>query len=285
MRTLRLTFPQWQGGNMTEYVMGARLLNWISPKSSNVVECEVPILEPDGKELEEEDGVLGRTAIKQQFLSAASIIESISPDRIITFGGDCHVSQAPFAYLNEKYKSKVGILWLDTHPDISNLDMFNQENAMVLGNLMGEGDPDFSQYVKCPFASDMVLYGGIIEHTMTDEEKTIVTKKHVSIIPPEELKRSTKQVCQWIKDKKIEYLAVHFDLDVTSPSLFRGQLTAKPGGSPIETPEGTLTLDIVQRIINDVAKETDLVGLTISEHIPWDVINLQNFMKGIHIFQ
>ncbi len=35
------------------------------------------------------------------------------------FGGDCLVDQASFAYLNERYKGNIGILWIDAHSDIS----------------------------------------------------------------------------------------------------------------------------------------------------------------------
>ena len=42
-RTLRLLFPQWQGGgNNPPYILGARLLNWLAPKSEGPFE-EVPV--------------------------------------------------------------------------------------------------------------------------------------------------------------------------------------------------------------------------------------------------
>lgn len=285
MNTLRLVFPQWQGGNMEEYVLGSRLLGWIAPKDTGAIEKEVPIVEPDGEKLVVEDGVFARNAIKKQFLSARKIIEDVAPDKIITFGGDCHVSQAPFSYLNEKYGGEVGLLWIDTHPDISNLKMFNQENAMVMGNLLGEGDNDFSKYVVAPFKPEKVMYGGLIADTMTEEEQKLVAGKGIAICPPRELDISSEKVIDWITGNNIKNIVIHFDLDVLDPKMFRNQLTAKPGGSPIETPEGTLTLQTVQRTITDVEKAANVVGLTISEHIPWDVINLQYFMKGLEIFR
>ncbi|MFH5183590.1 arginase [Paenibacillus sp. TAB 01] len=37
--TLRLLFPQWQGGgNNPPYILGARLLNWLAPKSEGPFE-------------------------------------------------------------------------------------------------------------------------------------------------------------------------------------------------------------------------------------------------------
>ena len=81
---------------------------------------------------------------------AGNIIESHQPKRIIVFGGDCLVSQTPFAYLNEKYKGKMGVLWLNSHPHVSTPEIYMNEHAMVLGNLLGNGDPAFAEEVRVP---------------------------------------------------------------------------------------------------------------------------------------
>ncbi|WP_367174947.1 arginase family protein [uncultured Desulfovibrio sp.] len=57
--------------------------------------------------------------VLQHLRAARKIIDEHSPDKIIMFGGDCLVDQASFAYLNERYKGNIGILWIDAHPDIS----------------------------------------------------------------------------------------------------------------------------------------------------------------------
>ena len=33
-KTLRLLFPQWQGGNNPPYYLGAKLLDWLAPAAS-----------------------------------------------------------------------------------------------------------------------------------------------------------------------------------------------------------------------------------------------------------
>jgi len=45
-------------------------------------------------------------------------IRQHQPDKIITLGGDCAVSLAPFAWLADKYANDVAILWIDGHPDL-----------------------------------------------------------------------------------------------------------------------------------------------------------------------
>ena len=34
-KTLRLTFPEWQGGVNPNYYMGSRLLTWLAPEGKN----------------------------------------------------------------------------------------------------------------------------------------------------------------------------------------------------------------------------------------------------------
>lgn len=278
-KTLRLLMPQWQGGNNPAYPLGARLLAWLASNNSEVV--EVPVESFNGKELPMENGVIARTALLKQLRSATHIIEECQPDRIILFGGDCLVAQAPFAYLNEKYEGNLGVLWLDAHPDVSTPQMFEHVHAMVLGNLLGEGDPDFATEVKVPLKPELVMYGGL--QPASAEETEIIDRLKLPRANPKELSQSSQPVLNWIKENNIRHLAIHLDLDVLDPKEFRSLLFAKPGGTPIDAPQGEMTFAQVARLIQDVSKETDVVGIAIAEHLPWDAINLQNFLAELPI--
>ena len=59
------------------------------------------------------------------------------------------------------YGNELGILWLDSHRDVSTLKEHPHEHAMVLGNLLGAGDPELSKMVEFPFSSDQILYVGL----------------------------------------------------------------------------------------------------------------------------
>ena len=96
--TLRLVMPQWQGGDNPAYAFGPKLLVWLAPKDDNTVEVQVPITPYDGTALPMENGVAGRSILQAQTQAAAKILEAYQPDRVIVFGGDCLVSQAPFAH-------------------------------------------------------------------------------------------------------------------------------------------------------------------------------------------
>lgn len=93
--------------------------------------------------------------------AAGKIIDAHAPERIITFGGDCLISQAPFAYLNEKYEGKLGIIWIDAHPDVTTPEDFDHAHAMVLGNLLGGGEPLMAGEVKRHVRPEQVVLVGV----------------------------------------------------------------------------------------------------------------------------
>lgn len=281
--TLRLIMPQWQGGNNPPYSFGAKLLAWLAPESGNTPQVEVPVVPYDGSELPTENGVFAQTILLQQQRSARNIIEAYQPERIIVFGGDCLVSQAPFAYLNEKYNGKMGVLWLDSHPDVSTPEMYMNEHAMVLGNLLGNGDSAFSQEVKVRLDPELVMYGGLRETSQAEAE--IVNQLNLRKAGPETLADDSGPVLEWIEEKGIKHLAIHFDMDVLDPTLFRSLLFANPDGTKIDAPSGKMTLSQISRLIGDVSKQTDIVGLSIAEYLPWDALNLHNFLTSLPIFK
>lgn len=282
-KTLRLLMPQWQGGNNPPYSFGAKLLVWLAPDAGDVPQVEVPVIPYDGTDLPQEHGVAGRTVLMQQLDSAAKIIEAHNPDRIIVFGGDCLVSQAPFAYLNERYNGKLGVLWLDAHPDVSTPAMHNHEHAMVLGNLLGAGDSEFAATVKQKINPKLVMLGGLQE--MTPAETKEVEHLGLQKAGPAQLTDNSQILLDWISENNIGHLAIHLDLDVLDPKLFRSLLFANPDSPIVDASSGEMTLVQISRIIQDVSKQTDIVGLSIAEHLPWDSLNLHNFLSSLEIFK
>lgn len=282
-KTIRLLMPQWQGGNNPAYSFGAQLLAWLAPTTANISQYEVPVEPYNGEELTLENGVIARATLLRQLEAAMQIINKQQPDRIIMFGGDCLVSQAPFTYLNEKYKDTFGVLWLDAHPDVSDPSMYQHEHAMVLGNLLGEGDVAFSSKVTHPLSPSQIMYGGLQE--MTTKEAEIVQRLNIKSIEANELATTSASIVKWIQENDIQHLAIHLDLDVLDPNLFRSLLFSNPEGPAINAPSGVMTLRQIANIINDVSKETDVVGLSITEHLPWDAMNLRDFLSELPIFK
>ncbi|SQC36362.1 arginase [Helicobacter fennelliae] len=66
-----------------------------------------------------QEGIIDGAILQKQTKSALQILRDKNPDRILTLGGECATSIAPFSYLADKYKGDcVALIWLDAHPDL-----------------------------------------------------------------------------------------------------------------------------------------------------------------------
>lgn len=280
-KTLRLLFPQWQGGNNPPYFFGAQLLAWLAPEASGPVE-QVPVSEPDGQPLPLEDGIIARAALLRQLEHARQLIDKHQPERLVVLGGDCLVDLAPFAYLNERYGGDLAVLWVDAHPDVITPKDFQHAHAMVLGNLLGEGDRDFADTVPVPLKPANVMYAGL-QKTL-DVETATLQRLSLRSAGPAELADSSEPVLQWLRETGARHLAIHLDLDVLDPGLFRSLLFAQPD-IPADTfdgiAQGKMRMEQVIRLLADVAEVVDVVGIGVAEHLPWDALAMKNMLARL----
>ncbi|MGR6130312.1 arginase family protein [Paenibacillus sp. SER-28] len=298
-KTIRLLMPQWQGGNNPNYSFGAELLAWLAPDNDQPL-IHVPIQAYNGTPLENENGMNGRKQLLEQLEAAQHIIDAHKPDRIVMFGGDCLVEQAPFAYLNERYGGELGLIWIDAHSDLVRYVGYDNGHTLPLGNLLGEGDEEFAKHVKIPLKPENVFIAGLAAPTEQEAEVISEAFQRLGIAPAEsdtemiqrlgiknagtkELTNSTESIREWIKESGIKHLAIHLDLDVLDPKAFRSLLFANPEAPYNFSPAGTMQMPQLLNLIKELSEETDVVGLGITEHMPWDAINLKNLLGEIPI--
>ena len=213
------------------------------------------------------------------------MLETKNPDKVITLGGDCSVSQPAFDYLHGKYPEKTCIIWLDAHPDITTPKDYQNEHAMVLGNLLGDGAPNCAKIVKNKFKYDQVMYGGLIHKKLWPYEQEYFKGKNLRFAVPDDLKENSNKITDWIKENGFKQALVHLDLDALSPTQFRSLLCNEPN---LPTPDyaiGEMNLKDIVRIIIDISKTAKLVGFSIAEYLPWDIINMRKEFAKIDIFQ
>lgn len=280
-KTLRLNFPQWQGGNIEAYHFGSQLLPMLAPAANGpVATVEVP--EPDGSPLPTENSIVARRALLRQTDAAAQILKTESPDKVVVLGGDCLVDLAPFAYLNEHYGGDLAILWVDAHPDVITPQHYAHAHAMVLGNLMGEGDPDFVKRVALPIKPGNVMYAGLYD--MSPPEWQIFTRLGLRMATPSQLANDNEPVLDWLRSTGAKHVAIHFDLDVIDPSQFRSLNFTMPNIAPdafAGVPRGRMTIPQVIRLLNDVANHVEVAGLGITEHLPWDALIIREMLRQL----
>lgn len=280
--TLRLIFPQWQGGNNEPYFLGAQLLNWLAPQHDGPVET-VDVALPQGQTLAVVDGVLARPQLIQQLEDAQAKIQRHQPERIVVLGGDCLVDLAPFAYLNEKYQGDLAVLWVDAHPDIMTPAQFSHAHAMVLGNLLGLGDAQFCSYVAKPVNARNVCYLGVNEPTSWEAQQ--MNALGLANVSPQQLQAEGSQpLVDWFRSTGAKHLAIHLDLDVLDPNLFRALLFSNVADDPAlfdGVAKGKLSMTQVIDALTDMAGVADVVGLGIAEHLPWDALALKTMMARL----
>lgn len=285
MKTLRLLMPQWQGGDDGSgfpgqiYPLGARLLAWLAPQS-NAPLIEVPVAPWTGAVPVKDGGVFWREQLLRQLRATRSILDAFAPDRVITFGGDCLISQAPFSYLVERYSGKIGIVWIDAHPDVTTPRDFDHAHAMVLGNLLGEGEPSMAREVKMRCTPEQVVLVGV-DNVLPHERKTI-DRLGIKTITSKEIAGSSQALAGWINDNRFERVAVHLDLDVLDPGFFHSLLFNNPGVEEhIEAERGKTSLEEIARVLRDISAQATVVGMSFAEYMPWDALNLKKMLHAL----
>lgn len=283
-KTIRLIYPQWQGGDITRwipeisdpalvargYYLGAQLLDFLAPDNGQP-KYTVPV-NTDAKERKVVDGVLDRDDIALQTKAALDILNIEKPDKIVTLGGECSVSVAPFTYLADKYKDDVAMIWIDAHPDITLPgDVYTGYHAMAVTACMGLGDKDIVSQLPARISPEKILFVGLRDWER-DEIKARQQEYGIKHLSPEDVATDSSAVIDWLKDCKTSRVVVHFDMDVLDPV----EIIAAVGG----VPDGMKMADVV-RVINDIASEKELVGLTVAEPMPRIAIRLKSMLAQL----
>lgn len=155
-------------------------------------------------------------------------------------------------------------------------------HAHVLGMLLGEGDPDFVGAVSRKVEARNVLYVGLTE--TTPFETAFIARHRMAHIGPEALADTVEPVLGWLRATGKKHVAVHFDLDVLDPRLYDFLYFNNPDAQPNAfdgIAKGRLTMDRVQAILHAVAVEAEIVGLAITEYLPWSAIRLANQLSAL----
>ena len=285
MKTIRLVYPQWQGGEITRwipeiedkgevamgYYLGAMLLDFLVPGDPEST-FRVPVSLSGADSRTVQDGVLDRDIIAAQTEAALGILRVQQPDRIVTLGGECSASVVPFTYLNRRYDGDVAMIWIDAHPDITLPgDVYAGYHAMAVTACMRIGDRKIIQHLPSSFSPSRILFAGI-----RDWERDEIRKRHdeygIGYFSPDDIRNDPGCIGSWLDSCGASKAVVHFDMDVLDPD----EIVAAVG----TVPEGLL-IDEAVDLINAVASRKDLVGLTVAEPMPRTAIRLRSMLRRL----
>ena len=281
MKTNRLLYPDYVSGGLDTYYFGANLLAHILPENKNQPLIKVDIAQPNSANKIITDGIYAKGEVLSGIQNAMAKIEKENPDKIITIGGNCLVSLAPFDYLHGKYKN-TGIVWIDAHPDVSSpKDGYPNAHAMVLGSLMGYGDNSLSNMMKNnKFNPDEILYVGL--QNLHDYQKNFLNNTGVNYKIQTNKFISNNEIHKFIK--RFDHILVHFDIDVLDEHFFHSTYFANSELVGDGAGGGKMTIEKLTEILRCITDNSDIVGFTIAEYLPFDEHKLYKMLTEIKLF-
>lgn len=281
MKTIRLLYPDFVSGGLETYYFGAHLLAHILPENNAQPLIKVDIAPPDGLEKPVIDGIYGKSEVISGIKDAMSKLKAENPDKVITIGGNCLVSQAPFDYLHGKYEN-TGIIWIDAHPDVSTVaDGYPNAHAMVLGSLLGYGDKSLTDLMENrKFQPDEILYVGL--QGLHDYQQKFLDETGVQYRVQTDSFIRTDEIAAFAN--RFEHILVHLDIDVLDERFFHSTYFANPELSGDGSGGGKMTMDTLTGILGCITNQADVVGFTIAEYLPFDEHRLHKMFSGIKLF-
>ena len=140
--------------------------------------------------------------------------------------------------------------------------------------LTGHGDPQVQELLPATVSPGRVALVGL--HAWASDDIANVGDWGIRAFSPEDLRETTQPLGDWLAGTGCARVAIHFDVDtIDSNELVLG-LGAEPGG---------LTTAQVRRIVADLDAVTDVVGITVAEFIPRQVMHLQQLLTGFPLLR
>lgn len=284
---LRLIFPQWQGASgpsthqlhpgvdahdvQLSFNLGPALLEVLAPEHDGPT-AYVPVSTDTSDEaLATVNGIYARDAVVRQLTEALRILRDAEPASVVTFGGDCSVSVAPFSHLASVYGSSLAVLWIDAHSDTSVPgDSYTGFHSMALATLAGEGDAGVLAELPALIPPANILQVGL-RHW---DGEGIAVKERLGIqsVGWTDTPNDNRQVLEWIAGTGARQLAVHINLDV----IDRRDLTDSTG----QATDG-MRMSALVSLVTGAAGVADIVGLSLAEHIPTELMRLSGLLRDL----
>ena len=298
--TLKLIFPQWQGGVIAQwfkdlspenaakgYVLGAEILNLLTKsinadldKNTAVVDISLDYAVDKNNERLVQEGIVDKFILQEQTKRAYELINAKKPTKILTLGGECAVSVPSFTYLASLYKDDLAVLWVDAHPDlgVAGDDFYKGYHAMAVSAIVGDEVLSREFALPASVSPDKVLFVGLhsneAEHYKARRETLGIQSVDGTAFASDEAK-ALSQIKAWIKQCGAKKVAIHLDLDVLNPK----ELYVAVGNT------GILSVPQVINAINTASQNTEVIGLTVAEHFPKAQIKLKTLLENLPLIR
>lgn len=152
---------------------------------------------------------------------------------------------------------------------------------MVLGSLMGYGAEPAARMMKNkPFQPEEILYVGLqglhgYQENFLKERGVKYQIQTENFVPQEEIKAFAET---------FDHILVHFDVDVLDEHLFHSTYFANPELVGDGSGGGKMTMEQLTKVLHCIAGNSNIVGFTIAEYLPFDEYKLHQMFAGLGIF-
>lgn len=238
---LALGYPQWQGSGRHENLPRG------AAAAAAVIARHAPLMRVPaaGEAARTAHGVQRWDAIFAQFRSAHDILAQSGARRVLAAGGDCAVDVAVIAYLNRVHPG-LHVIWVDAHPDANTPETSPSGNfhGMPVSAILGRAPGPMRPFLGAPVDPSRFHYFGL----QVGDEGDRALQRELGL-------RSLD-----LEARLDGPVHIHFDLDVLDPREF----------PYVAYPDGQLGPDDALGLVRRLARETDVVGFTITEFAPPD---------------
>lgn len=120
-----------------------------------------------------------------------------------------------------------------------------------------------------------ILFVGIRDWER-DEIKTRQQQYGIKHLTPEDVRANDNAIHEWLKSCGASKVVIHFDMDVLDPAEIITAVGVIPNGMKIAE---------VVKVIHDISKEKEIVGLTIAEAMPRTAIRIKNMLEQLPLLK
>lgn len=238
---LSLSYPQWQGSGRNQNLLrGAVAAAAVCGRYAPLTRVALANGDADAAH-----GVHRWQAIFAQFRSAQDILARSGARRVLTAGGDCAVDVAVIDYLHSLHPG-LRVIWIDAHLDANTPETSPSGNfhGMPVSAILGRAPEPMRPFLGAPIDPARFHYAGI---RVGDDGDWALQREL-------DLKSLDSQAPI---DGPVH---IHFDLDVLDPREF----------PYVAYPDGNLGIAEAIALVGRIAREADVVGLTVTEFAPCD---------------
>jgi len=177
----------------------------------------------------------------------------------------------PFTELAARYGQDLAVVWVDSHPDVgTGASQYPGYHAMAVSQIIGTGDAEVMAQLPAVVDASRVALAGL--HAWTQDDYPNIAAWGLTAFSPQELRDSSGPLLQWLAQTGCSRVAIHLDVDTVDADEVVLGLGKDTGG---------LSLAQTNRLLRDLGRAADVVGLTIAEYIPRQVIALTDLLHGL----